>query len=272
MKTFDQQINPEKKEKFGCNVMLVIDLMRHPEKEYATGKLSSRGKQDLITKLNDEYSDTEFDTIKAYVSPHTRGQEAIEPIEQFLRKNGINTNIGTKNALGGSMEKVGSGLKDALIKIFSDKKTLTKQQISKALVANTSASEPPSKVFETAANEIIIKEFFERNFPDSPMSGRDIALGLHDLMKHFARMARRFYSDSRVKFILISHSGVIEHLVKLMYLKNHPELKAEDVSAEDIGGLLQYMSGPRITIISDNTGKQSANLHFQELNLNYSLD
>ncbi len=39
-----------------------------------------------------------------------------------------------------------------------------------------------------------------------------------------------------------------------------------------VGGLIDYMSGPRIIITSDATGKQSATFRFKDLSLEYALE
>jgi predicted SnoaL-like aldol condensation-catalyzing enzyme len=133
------------------------------------------------------------------------------------------------------------------------------------------AMEPVSKDEESIKNEILIQEFFDKKFPEGELKGEDVAYTLDSLMQHFAQMAQRFRSDSKVKLVVIGHSGIVEYLTKLIFLKNHPEMKSENVGVEQIGGLINYMEGPKITIISDANGKQVANFKFKDLNLDYEI-
>lgn len=268
MESIEQAINLESNEKYGKNVTLVIDLIRHPEKDYATGNLTEKGKEEFVAKLTEEYTDPEngFDTIKAYVSPLKRGQQAMEPLSQFLEENEIETTIRTKKELASRVEEYSMETDQAMDKILHDRRLTETADIQKDV-----AFEPISKSEESLKNEIIIKEFFDKNFPESHLKGEDFGVGLDDLVQHFAKMSQRFLSDSKVKIISVGHSGLIEHLTKLIYLKNHPELDSSEVGVEQIGGLLDYMSGPRITIISDAEGKQTANLKFKDLDLEYEI-
>lgn len=256
------------KKRFGANVTMVVDLMRHPEKDYATGNLTEAGKAALVKKLDEEYSDQDFDTVKGYVSPHKRAQQAMEPLSQFLEENDIDTSTRTKKVLFGSLgAKYTTKTDKALDKILEER-----GQVSETGVEKKDAVEPVSKDSEKAKNELLIQEFFDKEFPMTDLKGEDVGKELDELMQHFAQMAKRFYSESKVKIIAISHGGIIEYLTKLIYLKNHPEVKSSDVSAEQIGGLLTYMEGPRITIKSDESGKQTGTLEFKELNLDFPIE
>lgn len=261
--------NPESKEEFGRNVTLVIDLIRHPEKDYATGNLTEAGKRAFVEKLQAEYNDPDntFDTIKGYVSPLKRGQQAMEPLEQFLKENGIATTIRTKHELLAHMDQYGAETDQAMDALVKEQ---TGQDVS-ATQLKKDALEPASKDEETLKNEILIRDFFDREFPKITLKGEDAGKELDGLIQHFAQMAARFYSESKMKIVAVGHSGIIEYLTKLIYLKNHPERIAGEVGAEELGGLLEYMNGPEITITSDNKGTQAATFKFKDLHLDYPL-
>lgn len=266
-----EQHSVEKKEKYGCNVTLVIDLLRHPEKDYATGNLKEEGKQAFVDKLKEEYADPtqQFDTIKAYVSPAKRGQQAMEPLSTFLKEAGIETTIRTKKELWGNMDGYTDETDAAMDKILEERNLLDTPEGG---YQKEDAMEPSSKDEEAIKNEILIQEFFDKDFPEGEMKGEDVAHELDSLIQHFAQMAQRFESDSKVKLVVVGHSGINEYLTKLVYLQNHPELKPEEVSVEDVGGLLDYMSGPTITITSDESGAQKGTLQFKDLNLEYAIE
>ncbi len=264
--SIESHLTPER----GANIRVVIDLLRHPEKEYATGKLTEAGKADLAEKLNREYSEGDFDTVKCYVSPLSRGQESVEPIGEFLRENGIHTVTRTKDQLSGRATEVGPGFKPAVTELIKQQNDLLVETADED--SDRAAHEPHSKDFETAANEILIRDFFDQKFPDSPIGGREIGGEVDGLVRHLAELAERMKSGSRVKFVLISHSGVIEQFIKLVYLKNHPELEPKEVKVSDMGGLMDYMSGPQIFIDSDESGRQKARIQFKDMTLDYDLN
>jgi broad specificity phosphatase PhoE len=272
MKTIEQGMGTsfENKEKYGANVTLVIDLLRHSEKDYATGNLKEEGKAALINKLKEEYAypEQKFDTIKCYVSPLKRGQQAMEPLGKFLQEIGIATTIRTKKELEGKMDKIGysNETDKAMDKILRERNLLDVGELQKE-----DAMEPVSKDEESIKNEILIQEFFNKKFPEGELKGEDVAHELDSLIQHFAQMAQRFRSDSKIKLVVIGHSGITEYLTKLIFLKNHPEMKSEDVGVEQIGGLINYMEGPKITIASNVNGKQKANFEFKDLNLDYEI-
>jgi len=272
MKNIEQDIGAsfENKEKYGANVTLVIDLLRHSEKDYETGNLKEEGKIALINKLKEEYADPEqkFDTIKCYVSPLKRGKQAMEPLGKFLKETGIATTIRTKKELEGKMDKIGysNETDKAMDKILRERNLLDVGELQKE-----DAMEPVSKDEESIKNEILIQEFFDKEFPESSLKGEDVAQELDSLIQHFSKMSKRFLSDSKVKIIAVGHSGIIEYLTKLIYLQNHPGITPEDVGVEQIGGLLDYMSGPKITISSDESGKQTAKFECKDLSLEYTL-
>jgi broad specificity phosphatase PhoE len=256
----------ESKEAYGRNVTLVIDLIRHPEKDYATGNLKEEGKKAFVDKLSAEYSGSEFDTVKCYVSPLKRGQQTMEPLSQFLKEQNISTTIRTKQGLLARMNEYDQPTDKAMDAILKERNNQVFVTEEKA-----DALEPVSKDEESIKNEILIQEFFDREFPEIYLKGEDVGKELDDLIQHFAQMAQRFSSESKVKIVAVGHSGIIEYLIKLIYLKNHPGTAPADVGAEQLGGLLEYMSGPRISITSGATGKQSAKIEFKELSLDYPL-
>lgn len=261
--------NIETRERFGRNVTLVIDLLRHPEKDYATGNLTEAGKQAFVQKLQEEYDDPDrsFDTVKSYVSPLKRGQQAMEPLSQFLKENNIETTIRTKQELLAHMDQYSAETDKVMDSMVKERTTL---DVS-ASQPKADILEPVSKDEETLKNEILIREFFDKEFPAISLKGEDVGRELDDLIQHFAKMARRFHSGSKVKIIAVGHSGINEYLTKLIYLKNHPELNSSDVGVEQIGGLLDYMSGPEISITSDASGEQSATFQYKDLSLVYPL-
>ena len=268
---FEGANNPESIER-GKNILISIDLIRHPEKDHATGKLTQKGKDDFYDQLQDDLGDgKEYDTVKFYVSPLSRGQEAKEPITKFMEVSGVDTSIRNRDQLVGRFQEVGPEFKKEMTAILEKNEQITKEQIEEMRARDESipAYEPANKDFETKSNEILIRDFFEKNLPSTSFTGKEHAEAVKGLVDHFSELARKLKSGSKVKLVLVSHSGVIEYLTKYVYLQNHPEVKAEDVSVEDIGGLIDFSKGPEITITSDDRGEQKINFRFKDLDLTY---
>lgn len=269
---FEQDNTPER----GANVIVSIDLIRHPEKDPKTGKLTEAGKGAFfaqLQKLWEENSD-QYDTIKFYVSPLSRGQEAKEPIGKFLEVNAIPTTVRNKEELVGRMKDIGPGFKVEMTKILEEQNLLSAQQLEEVRQrdATISATEPATKDFETQTNELLIRDYFDKPLPASSISGEELGEPVGDLIYHFSKMASRLKSNSRVKLILIGHSGITEHFIKKVFLQNHPEMKPEEAGVAQIGGLLEFGEGPEILIRSDDGGEKAVNLKFKDLDMKYQYD
>ena len=266
--SFEVKNSPEK----GANVLVCIDLIRHPEKNPATGKLTEKGKEIFLKNLTKDFAEGEkYDTVKFYVSPLPRGQEAKEPIMSFLKTSNISTTIRDKEDLVGRAKEIGQSFKEEMTTILEQNANFTKQQVKKRRhkYKKISSYEPANENFEIKANKILIKDYFDKEFPASLFTGKDMGKNIKDLIDHFSEMASKLKSDSNVKLVLVGHSGVIEHFTKYIYLQNHPEIQPENVDVETIGGLVNFGEGPRITIQSDETGNQTIGLEFKNLALTY---
>ncbi len=269
------KINLSESIETGKNVTMSIDLIRHPEKDPATGKLTQAGKDAFFKQLSEDFIDRgDYDLIKFYVSPLSRGQEAKESIGRFMEASGVNTSIRNRKELVGRFLEVGPNFKKEMTAILERNELITKEQADTAREKDQTipAYEPANKDFETKSNELLIRDYFEENLPSASFSGREHAEALKELIDHFSRLSSRLKSGSKVKLVLVGHSGVIEYLTKYVYLQNHPEIKAGDVSVDDIGGLVDFSKGPEILIKSDEGGEQKIRFKFKDLDLDYTLE
>ncbi len=251
--------------KWGANIMLSVELIRHPEKDPVSGDITLDGKNKFGNKLREEY-DESFDAYKFYLSPHKRSQQTKGVVHSFLDGKNIPTTIRNKNELLGRMTEYTPQAKNALFEELKHR-GLLEEKLVKETKEDTPSYEPGSVDLEKIGNKLLIEEFFDKKFPEFHLSGKDIGKEIKKLINHFSKLAARLKSDSRVKIILVGHSGVIEYFNKLVYLKNHPELKAEEVHLEEIGGLMDPLDGPMIEIRSDEKGDQTTELSFKDLKL-----
>ncbi len=260
----------KEKPKYGANVYLEIDLIRHPEKDYETGDLTEEGKAALLEKLRNSHDD-KFDTHKFYLSPHKRPQQSREKIQEYLDEFDLKTKTRNKEELTGRiMTEFTPEAAKALHQELADKGIYNINEEEETLQKDRLV-EPVSKDQEKKGNEYFLKEFYDKNLPDFHMSGKDIAAEIEKVVKHFVSMTSRLKSDSKVKLTMIGHSGIVEYFTKLVYLQNHPELKPSEVTAEMLGGLLNYSEGPSITIQTDEMGEEDVKIKFKDLVLDYKV-
>ncbi len=259
LKRFEQKERLE----YGANVAMEIELIRHPDKDYETGNITNKGKQQFLEKLENEYDDS-FDLVKFYLSPHKRPQQLRKDIQNFLKEKRIKSSIRTKEELLGRWSEFSPQAKKALIEELKKRNILTQDDLDKITKEKKQiAYEPETIDLEQVGNSLLIEQFFDKKWPDSHLKGKDFGQEIEKLIDHFSKLASRLKSNSRVKIVLIGHSGVIEYFNKLIYLKNHPELQPEEVNLKMIGGLIKPLEGPKIEIRSDENGKQTIKLFFK---------
>lgn len=266
---FESITKPEK----GANVTISIDLIRHPEKDHSTGKLTEEGKEAFYQKLKDELGEGQnYDMVKFYVSPLPRGQEAKESIQRFKDETKNDTSIRNRDQLVGRFQEVsGTDFKKGMTELLEQEEQMTREEIEamRERDATIPAYEPANKDFETKSNEMLIRDFFDKKFPGAEFTGREHGEAIKDLIDHFAELAERLKSDSKVKLVLVSHSGVIEYLTKLIYLQNNPDVDPTTIDIAKIGGLVDFSEGPEINITSDEVGQQKIDFIFKDLRLEY---
>lgn len=174
--------NESVEKEYGANVEIDIELIRHPEKNPETGDITEKGKEEFLNKLEGNY-DSEYEVYKFYLSPHKRPQQTRETIQKFLDEKNIKTKIrDKKELLGGFSEKEGE-----------------------------TSYEPKSEEDEKMGNKLMIEKFFDEYVPETDIKGENIGLEIKELVDHFRKLASRLRSNSKVKIILVGHSGIIEH-------------------------------------------------------------
>lgn len=269
----EKDIGAKKERERGVNVTLYIHLIRHPEKDPLTGKLTEKGKKIFLDNLIKEFrTGYKFDTIKFYVSPLPRGQESKEPILKFLEITKIPTKIRTKKELAGRALETNASFKKEMNKILERLFSPEKIEEAKKRDEFIPNYEPANQDIEIITNEIIIRDYYNKPLPGQSFTGRQMGEPIKNLIEHFSEMAKRLRSNSKVKLVLVSHSGIIEHFVKFVYLQNHPELKPEDVDVQKIGGIVNFGEGPLININLDEKGRQIIKMKFKNLKLSYKYE
>ncbi len=241
-----------------------ILLLRHPEKDPATGNLKGSGKNTLHDFLTTLWRIGGFDSLKLLVSPLPRGQQSISVLERFTRTIVITCTVSTSPLLQGLADRIDG---EAMIAELN-------QQLGTAVTAVTDGRpkyEPPSADFEKQGNHLLIKEYYDQEFPGCPFTRREHGAQIGEMVR---TVAREEPIGEKTLVVAISHSGVVEDWLKTVYLENHPNITdATKVGAKELGGLLGFCEGPMITITYDSDGEASAILDRRHLRgLKVSLD
>lgn len=223
----------ENKEKFGENIEMVIDLIRHAEKGSLEGGLTKKGENEAREygkKLRKEFPKTSG--IKIYHSGVERAQktgELIKGEDKFkLRQRKSLTLIG----------KLSSEFGKKLVKLVN-KQTGDETEVIQALI--DTGAEKPDK---------------------ASISSRELSQDMAVQLLSLIRMSKKFKENARVNVVLASHSGVIEHF--LVDILN----KERKFFLEEIGGPLKFLEGIRLIINRQDKESVAIKLKFRD----YELD
>ncbi len=241
-----------------------ILLLRHPEKDTATGNLTGAGKNSLLRQLQDTWREGEYDSLRLYASPLPRGQQCIPVLERFATSIGLSCAVITEPRLYGLGHLMdGKALKDWLNPILGT---------TDAMVTDGRPSiEPSSQDFEVRGNTYLIRHYYDKPCPGFPHTRREHGAPIGEMVRDIARLPP---TGARTLVVVIGHSGIIEDWLKSVYLDNHPDITdSTTVGVEDLGGLLDFGEGPTITITHDGNGRPTARLNRGPLhNLQVPLD
>lgn len=202
----------ERKEELGRDVMIVVDLIRHGEKDGPDGLLTEEGEREarrLGKKIKDEFPDSAG--VKAYHSGVPRARQTAEAVAQ-----------------GGSF----SVRRKAGLTLHGH---ITKETVE------TFESKVKDAGNEGSAVQWYLDTDAER--PDSgTLSSREASAEIAREIKHLIDMSVNFKPHSKLNIVLVSHSGVIEHFIA-------DALSAERKGfIEKIGGGVRYLEGARLVI------------------------
>lgn len=213
----------ESREKNGENVTLVIDLIRHAEKESIHGGLTKQGKED-----SEKFGKRK--NIKAYYSHMLKNQRTKETAEAI--------SVGSCYV---PRKKEKLGIEGKLSQEFIDKfVNLVKQ----------------SEGDESKAVQMYLDTDDER--PDkNTLSSREVSIMLTTQLLHFVNMTKRLRNNFHGNIALVSHTGVIEHFLADIMKNDRAGFIAK------IGGSVKFLEGIRITINRKNKNQVKINASFR---------
>jgi len=207
----------ESKEKYGENIEMIIDLIRHAEKSDLEGGLTEKGKEEA--KKYGEKLRTEFPEsagVKVYHSGVERAKETgklLKGESKFIERQ-----------------------RESLTLIGK----LSKEQGEKLItLVNKQTGD------ETKAIQFLIDTGGKK--PDEETaSSKELSRGIAEQILTLVKMTSKFKENSKVNIALVSHSGVIEHfLVDILKKPRENFLK-------EIGGMVNFLERVRITVQRQN--------------------
>lgn len=219
-------------ENFGANIKLTIDLIRHAEKDGINGGLTEEGKERAREFGLDE-------NIKAYhsrMSENPRTQQTAEAISDSSKYH--------------PRERKGLGIEGDFSPEFIDRYI--------ALVNESGGN-------ESKAVQMFLDTYDER--PDEKtISSKDVSKQLVSELLHFVEMTKRFKSGSDSHVALVSHTGVIEHLLVDLFQKDRKDFITE------IGGSMKFLEGPKIEVLRENKDNVKIVINFRGQEVELSED
>lgn len=215
----------ESREKYGENIEMIIDLIRHAEKSDLEGGLTEKGKEEA--KKYGEKLKTEFPE-SAGVKVYHSGVERAEKTGSLLK--------GESNFIERQRESL------SLIG------KLSKEQGERLIaLVNKQTGD------ETEAIQSLINTRDKKT-----ASSKELSCEIAEQILTLVKMTSKFKENSKVNVALISHSGVIEHFL-VDILK-----KTRENFLKEIGGVVNFLEGIRIVVQRQNKETVKIFLKFRD--------
>lgn len=242
-----------------------IYLRRHPEKVAGTGELTVSGLQEFFTYLMKKAAE-DADQILVYLTPHEKRGKPLARIVEAVRL--LYPRVHRPRLcreLFGRFSEFTQADRDAL------DKAILKHKKKKPLVKGADLYEPRSSEEERIMVSAVIQRYWDRPMAGpTGLTGREIGAEIQKFVDGVIALSGNFASNSTTSVIAISHSGIIEHFTKLVYLANNPHLDPQQVSADDLGGLVPFLDGPILSVTEEEDGTQFVSFNYKKLNLVYT--
>ena len=217
--------------KFGNNIDLVVDLIRHAEKESVEGGLSQKGKEWAYTygeNIKTEFQDSAG--VKIYYSPAKRTTQTAEEI-----KKGAETKYIPRERKSLTLDgRISDDFGNKLVEIINQ-----------------------NKGDESEAIQIMI-DTGDKRIDEQSLSSKEYSKDLAKQLLLFVEMTKKFRDESKVNIVLVSHSGIIEHLlVDVLHMNRENFIK-------EIGGPVKFLEGARFEIKRENKENMEILFEFRE--------
>jgi broad specificity phosphatase PhoE len=244
----EKLVSPEQREKYGEDVEMNVYLLRHAEKQQGKNLgdtvgpevvLSEKGVKDAIEfgeKLREKHP--EFKGIKIYHSGVDRAKTTGDLIA------GEDSTYSPRERE--SLVLKGKITQEAFNKIVEDTKTEGGNEATMI-----------QKLLD--ANEVPLDE--------KSMTSGEISKVVASNILRMVEMSKKLFSDSKVNIVFVSHAGVIEHFLVDLLKKERLDF-IEGV----LGGGLQYLEGPEISIKRRDRNSVDIQVKFRDEEFSISED
>ena len=208
----------EKQERRGHNVRIELDLIRHAQKTSFDGPITPEGRKMAEKFGNDK-------EVKVFHSSSLRARQTAEAIS-----------------------------KDSLY-VPRERKELA-GEFSAEFLQEYGRVTAENNGDESKALQLYLDSDDKR--PDEKtLSSREISGQLAKSLKHFVDVSERLNDNSQVNIVLVSHSGMIEHLLADLLAEDRPGF------VDKIGGGLKPLEGAKFIISRDSNGQAHLTLEFR---------
>ncbi|TSC79329.1 MAG: Uncharacterized protein G01um101418_995 [Parcubacteria group bacterium Gr01-1014_18] len=228
----------ESKERFGRNVEIHAIFTRHAEKD-ETGNLTQEGKEQA--RIAGESLEKK-DAIKADIAPVQRVIDTVDSIVKSAPHD-KKMNIRTRTELG--------------------------YQASPDFVKKFRSIETQGG---DAAPQWFL-DFGEKRPDQSTLSPHEVAEQLASLVEHYAELAKRLYSGSKVDWILGTQQALPEALLKEVLLRTENDKQVAGFqNLAEIGGALRFAEMIDFEIKTDNNGEIVLKINFRGKSYDVDVD
>lgn len=239
-------------------------LLRHPQKVFGTGELTQAG-HDTFKTLLLRVAREDYDLVYVYLTPHPKRGRPLLPIATTI--------AGTSRKF--VKPRICAELYGRFNEFSPADSTATWQAILQREIAPAKRDEPGLYEPWSEEEEALITSTLVHKHWDVPLpgpiglSGRDIGREIQAVVDYVVTNMRDWPPDCKILLLAISHSGIIEQFIKLVYLANKQEKNAQEVTVDDIGGLVDFLEGPTLRISQTGHSHPTVQLVYKDLLLQY---
>lgn len=260
--SFHKPESLESEGRFGNDVFLRLTFMRHAEKD-VLGKITETGKETAREKGESIVENEEqFDAYKVYhskLSPlnkkHAmRAEETAKALDEGIKNEGLPQTQFNRRPLR---------------ELLSDKILKTSDEFMQKLLR---AEEEPGVEIdnkEEASLSYYLDNFFDERPDKDTASMKEVGEKILKVVEHFIEFSGHLKNGSKVHILLISHSGMIEPMLKLLLKKYQAEKgDIQDISLADLGGAMKFLEELKFDILREDKENYTIKLNFRDRHIN----
>ena len=248
--------------RFGNDVFLRLTFMRHAEKD-ALGKITKTGKEVARERGKSIVEDEEqFDAYKVYHSKPSplnkkhamRAEETAKALDEGIKNEGLPQTQFHRRPLR---------------ELLSDKILKTSDEFMQKLLRAEEEPGVETGDKEGASLSYYLDNFFDERPDRDTASMKEVGEEILEIVEHFIELSGHLKNRSKVNILLVSHSGMIEPMLKLLLKKQQAEKgSAQDISLRDLGGAIKFLEEVKFDILREDKENYTVTLSFRDKHIN----